>query len=41
MLNSLPDSFKDVKVTIKYSRKSLSLDNVLGVLRSKDLKIKF
>lgn len=41
MLNFLPDSFKDVKITIKSSIKTLILDNVLGALRSRDLEIKF
>lgn len=30
-----------VKVVIKYGRESLSLDDVLGALKSKDLKMKF
>ena len=41
ILNSLPDTFKDLKTAIKYGRESLSLDDVLGALRSRDLEIKF
>ena len=39
ILNSLPDMFKDLKSAIKYGRDSLSLENVLGALRYKDLEI--
>ena len=39
ILNSLPDSFKDMKVAIRYGRESLSLDDVLGALRSRTLKL--
>ena len=41
ILNSLPNTFKDLKAAIKYGRKSLSLDDVLGALRSIALEIKF
>lgn len=41
ILNFLTDSFKDVKTAIKSSRESLSLNYVLGVLKSKDLEIEF
>lgn len=41
MLNSLPESYKDLKAAIKYGRESLSLEDVLGALRSRDLEIKF
>ena len=41
ILNSLPDSYKDLKLAIKYGRESLSLDDVLGPLRSRDLEMKF
>ena len=41
ILNSLPDSFKDMKAAIRYGRESLSLDDVLGALWSRDLEIKF
>ena len=40
ILNSLPESYKDLKSAIKYGRESLSLDDVLGALRSRDLEIK-
>ena len=40
MLNSLPESHKDLKAAIKYGRESLSLDDVLGALRSRDFEIK-
>ena len=40
LLNSLPDSHKDLKTAIKYGRKSLSLEDVLGTLRSRYLEIK-
>ena len=40
ILNSLPDMFKDLKSAIKYGRDSLSLEDVLGALRYKDLEIK-
>ena len=40
ILNSLPDMFRDLKSAIKYGRDSLSLEDVLGALRSKDLEIK-
>ena len=40
ILNSLPDSFKEVKTAIKYGRTSITLDEVLLALRSKDLEIK-
>ena len=41
ILNSLLDSDKDLKDAIKYGRESLSLDDVLCDLRSRDLEIKF
>ena len=40
LLNSLPDSHKDLKTAIKYGRDSLSLEDVLGALRSRDLENK-
>ena len=40
ILNFLPDSYKDLKSAIKYGRESLSLDDVLGALRSRDLEMK-
>ena len=41
ILNSPPDTLKDLKATTKYGRESLSLDDVLDALRSRDLEIKF
>ena len=40
ILNSLTDLYKDLKAAIKYGRESLSLDDVLGALRSRDLELK-
>ncbi|PON87218.1 hypothetical protein TorRG33x02_169950, partial [Trema orientale] len=40
ILNSLPDSFKEVKSAIKYGRTSITLEEVLSALRSKDLELK-
>ncbi|TXG66378.1 hypothetical protein EZV62_007653 [Acer yangbiense] len=40
LLNSLPNSFKDVKATIKYGRFSLSLEECISALKSKDLELK-
>ncbi|TXG71874.1 hypothetical protein EZV62_000453 [Acer yangbiense] len=40
LLNSLPDSFKDVKAAIKYGRTSLSLDECISAFKSKDLELK-
>ena len=40
LLNSLLDSFKDMKTAIKYRSESLSLENVLVALRSRDLETK-
>ncbi|TXG64459.1 hypothetical protein EZV62_011453 [Acer yangbiense] len=40
LLNSLHDSFKDVKAAIKYGRTSLSLDECISALKSKDLELK-
>ncbi|TXG68247.1 hypothetical protein EZV62_003182 [Acer yangbiense] len=40
LLNSLPDSFRYVKAAIKYGRTSLSLDECISALKSKDLELK-
>ncbi|KAI9161175.1 hypothetical protein LWI28_015129 [Acer negundo] len=40
LLNSLPDSFKDVKAAIKYGKTSLSLEERISALKSKDLELK-
>ena len=40
LLNSLPDSYRDVKNAIKYDRENVSLDDVIAALRIRDLEIK-
>lgn len=40
LLNSLPESYKEIKAAIKYGRDSLTLDTVLSALRSKELEMK-
>ena len=40
ILNSLPESYRDVKTAIKYGRTLLSLQVVLSALRSRDLEFK-
>ncbi|KAK3225086.1 hypothetical protein Dsin_004948 [Dipteronia sinensis] len=40
LLNSLLESFKDVKAAIKYGRSSLSLEECISALKSKDLELK-
>ena len=40
LLNSLPESYKELKAATKYGRNSLTLDDVLGALRSRELEIK-
>ncbi|TXG62727.1 hypothetical protein EZV62_009721 [Acer yangbiense] len=40
LLNSLPESFKDVKAAIKYGRTSLSLEECISALKSKELELK-
>ncbi|TXG48522.1 hypothetical protein EZV62_024397 [Acer yangbiense] len=40
LLNSLPESFKDVKAAIKYGRSSLSLEECISALKSKELELK-
>ncbi|TXG48044.1 hypothetical protein EZV62_027338 [Acer yangbiense] len=40
LLNSLPDSFRDVKAAIKYGITSLSLEKCISALKSKDLELK-
>ena len=36
----VPESYKELKTSIKYGRNSLTLDDVLDVLRSRELEIK-
>ncbi|KAI9186582.1 hypothetical protein LWI28_018815 [Acer negundo] len=40
VLNSLPDSYKDLKAAIKCGRDSLSLEDVLGALRSRETEMR-
>ena len=40
LLNSLPDSYKEVRVAIKFSRKSITLDEVISALRSWEMEMK-
>ena len=40
ILNSLLDSFKEVKTAIKYGRTSITLEEVISALKSKDLELK-
>ena len=40
VLNSLPDSYKDLKAAIKYGRDSLTLEDVLIALRSREMEMR-
>ncbi|KAK2646260.1 hypothetical protein Ddye_021455 [Dipteronia dyeriana] len=40
LLNYLPESFKDVKVAIKYGRTFISLEECVSALKSKELELK-
>ncbi|TXG56889.1 hypothetical protein EZV62_018202 [Acer yangbiense] len=40
LINSLPESFKNVKAAIKYGRSSLSLEEFVSALKSKELELK-
>ncbi|XP_060672428.1 G-type lectin S-receptor-like serine/threonine-protein kinase SD3-1 [Ziziphus jujuba] len=40
LLNSLPETYREVKNAIKYGRDSLSLETVVSTLRSRDLELK-
>ncbi|TXG66911.1 hypothetical protein EZV62_008186 [Acer yangbiense] len=40
VLNSLLDSYNDLKATIKYGRDSLTLEDVLGALRSREMEMR-
>lgn len=40
LLNSLPESYHEIKAAIKYGRDSLTLDVVLSALRSRELEMK-
>ena len=39
LLNSLPESYKEVKAAIKLGRKTITLDEVISVLRSWEMEI--
>ena len=40
LLNSLPESFREIKNAIKYGRNSLTYEVVVNALKSRDLKLK-
>ena len=40
LLNSLPNSYKEVKAAIKFGRKTITLDEVISALRSWELEMK-
>ncbi|OAE29974.1 hypothetical protein AXG93_669s1230 [Marchantia polymorpha subsp. ruderalis] len=40
ILNSLPESYREVKLAIKYRRSSIIIDKVISALKSKDLEIR-
>ncbi|TXG70425.1 hypothetical protein EZV62_005360 [Acer yangbiense] len=40
VLNFLSDSYKDLKAAIKYGRDSLSIEDVLGALRSREMEMR-
>ena len=40
MFNSLPNSYKKVKVVIKFGKKSITLDEVTATLHSQELELK-
>ncbi|XP_062089001.1 uncharacterized protein LOC133795564 [Humulus lupulus] len=40
LLRSLPMAYQEVKAAIKYSKDIISLDGVLGALKSKDFELK-
>lgn len=40
LLNSLPDSYKDVKAAIKYGRDAMTVDKIIDSLRMRDLELK-
>lgn len=40
ILNSLPSTYKEVKTAIKYGRTSITLEEVISALKSKDLEIR-
>lgn len=40
LLNSLPDSYKEVKAAIKYGRDVMTVDKILDAMRMRDLELK-
>ena len=40
ILNSLPETYREVKTAIKYGRTSITLEEVISALKSKDLEMK-
>ncbi|KAM6555575.1 hypothetical protein CsatB_002594 [Cannabis sativa] len=40
ILNSLPESYREVKTAIKYGRTSITLEEVISALKSKDLEMR-
>ena len=39
-MNAIPDTYGDVKTTIKYGRDSVPLDIIINSLKSKELELK-
>ena len=39
-MNSLPDSYREIKNAIKYGRESLTFETVVNALKSRDLELK-
>ena len=40
LLNSLPDSYREIKNAIKYGRESLTFETIVNALKSRDLELK-
>lgn len=40
LLNSLPDTYKDVKIALKYGRDTISTDLVTAAIKCKELEFK-
>ena len=39
-MNSLPDSYREIKNAIKYGRESLTFETIVNALKSRDLELK-
>ncbi|KAF4351963.1 hypothetical protein G4B88_020591 [Cannabis sativa] len=39
LLNTLPDQFKEMRIVIMYSKDTLTLENVMSTLRSRDAEL--